>query len=95
MLSKNPRADKRTMLIQRRYIQIEWIYYSTLKISNMKTDISADFLFESKYLNVKGSNMHYIDQGEGDIEKTRIDLLEYCKRDTYAMVKILDVLYNV
>ena len=32
----------------------------------MNTDISADFLFESKYLNVKGSNMHYIDQGEGD-----------------------------
>ena len=32
----------------------------------MNTDISADFLFESKYLNVKGSDMHYIDQGEGD-----------------------------
>ena len=32
----------------------------------MNTTISADFPFESKYLNVKGSNMHYIDEGEGD-----------------------------
>lgn len=32
----------------------------------MNTSISADFLFESKYLNVKGSKMHYIDEGEGD-----------------------------
>lgn len=31
----------------------------------------------------------------GDIEKTRIDLLEYCKMDTYAMVKILEKLYKV
>jgi len=32
----------------------------------MKTNISADFPFESQYLNVKGSKMHYIDEGEGD-----------------------------
>jgi len=32
----------------------------------MNTIISAEFLFESKYLNVKGSKMHYIDEGEGD-----------------------------
>ena len=32
----------------------------------MNTNISADFPFESKYLNVKGSKMHYIDVGEGD-----------------------------
>ena len=32
----------------------------------MNTNISADFPFESKYLNVKGSKMHYIDEGEGD-----------------------------
>lgn len=29
---------------------------------------------------------------EGDIEKTRSLLLEYCKLDTFAMVKILDKL---
>ena len=32
----------------------------------MNTPISADFPFESKYLDVKGSKMHYIDEGEGD-----------------------------
>ena len=32
---------------------------------------------------------------QGDIEKTRIDLLEYCKLDTYAMVKILEKLKKV
>lgn len=28
--------------------------------------ISADFPFESKYLDVHGSKMHYVDEGEGD-----------------------------
>ncbi len=32
---------------------------------------------------------------QGDIEKTRIDLLDYCKLDTYAMVKILEKLKKV
>lgn len=32
---------------------------------------------------------------EGDLEQTRKDLLEYCKLDTLAMVKILDVLKKV
>tara|TARA_B100000780_G_scaffold260312_1_gene211916 strand:+ start:686 stop:2164 length:1479 start_codon:yes stop_codon:yes gene_type:complete len=32
---------------------------------------------------------------EGDIEKTRRHLLEYCKLDTFAMVKILDKLLQV
>jgi hypothetical protein len=32
---------------------------------------------------------------EGDVEETRIQLLEYCKLDTYAMIKILDVLNQV
>ena len=32
----------------------------------MKKEISAEFPFESKYLEVKGSNIHYIDEGEGD-----------------------------
>ena len=32
----------------------------------METTISPDFPFESKYISIKGSNMHYIDVGEGD-----------------------------
>lgn len=32
---------------------------------------------------------------QGDVQKTREDLLEYCQMDTYAMVKILEKLYMV
>jgi len=32
----------------------------------MKKEISAKFPFESKFVEVKGSKMHYIDEGEGD-----------------------------
>ncbi|ARV05430.1 hypothetical protein BTO04_01410 [Polaribacter sp. SA4-10] len=32
----------------------------------MSKHISSEFPFESKYLNVKGSKVHYIDEGEGD-----------------------------
>jgi hypothetical protein len=32
---------------------------------------------------------------EGDVEETRIQLLEYCKLDTYAMIKILEKLQQV
>lgn len=32
-----------------------------------KNVISAEFPFESKYVEVKGSKMHYIDEGEGDV----------------------------
>jgi hypothetical protein len=32
-----------------------------------KREILADFPFESKYVEVKGSKMHYIDEGEGDV----------------------------
>ena len=32
---------------------------------------------------------------EGDVVQTRKDLLAYCKMDTYAMVKILEVLKRV
>ena len=31
----------------------------------------------------------------GDIKETRRQLLEYCKLDTYAMVKILDIIKEV
>ncbi len=31
-----------------------------------KREISAAFPFESKYLDIKGSKIHYIDEGEGD-----------------------------
>ena len=32
---------------------------------------------------------------EGDVHKTRRQLLEYCELDTYAMVKILEKLFEV
>mgnify|MGYP000492046587 CR=1 FL=1 len=32
---------------------------------------------------------------EGDVEETRRQLLEYCKLDTYAMVKILEKLLQI
>ena len=32
----------------------------------MKKEISAEFPFESKYLEVKGSKIHYVEEGEGD-----------------------------
>ena len=32
----------------------------------MKNQISAEFPFESKYIDVKGSKIHYIDEGSGD-----------------------------
>ena len=32
---------------------------------------------------------------EGDIEETRRQLLDYCKLDTYAMVRILDKLLQL
>ena len=32
---------------------------------------------------------------QGDLQKTRTDLLEYCKLDTYAMVKILEKLKTI
>ena len=32
----------------------------------MEKEISAEFPFESKYLEVKGSKIHYIEEGEGD-----------------------------
>ena len=32
---------------------------------------------------------------EGDVEETRKQLLEYCKLDTFAMVKIMEKLLQV
>ncbi|TLX74617.1 haloalkane dehalogenase [Labilibacter sediminis] len=32
----------------------------------MKKEISAEFPFQSKYIEVKGSKIHYIDEGQGD-----------------------------
>ena len=32
----------------------------------MNTDISPKFPFESKFIEINGSNMHYVDVGEGD-----------------------------
>lgn len=33
---------------------------------NTSNEISAEFPFESKYLEVKGSKIHYVEEGEGD-----------------------------
>ncbi len=35
-------------------------------METIKKEISAEFPFESKYLDIKGSKIHYIDEGEGD-----------------------------
>ena len=32
----------------------------------MSKAISAEFPFESKYIDIKGSRIHYIDEGKGD-----------------------------
>ncbi len=32
----------------------------------MRNDISSEFPFESKYLDIKGSKIHYVDEGKGD-----------------------------
>jgi haloalkane dehalogenase len=39
---------------------------NTKDLTIMKKEISAAFPFESKYLEVKGSKIHYIEEGEGD-----------------------------
>lgn len=35
-------------------------------MESIKKEISAAFPFESKYLDIRGSKIHYIDEGEGD-----------------------------
>ena len=35
-------------------------------METLRKEISAAFPFESKYLDIKGNNIHYIDEGEGD-----------------------------
>jgi haloalkane dehalogenase len=32
----------------------------------MKTEISSQFVFDSNYVEINGSRMHYVDVGEGD-----------------------------
>ena len=32
----------------------------------MNTDISPKFPFDAKFIEINGSNMHYVDVGEGD-----------------------------
>jgi pimeloyl-ACP methyl ester carboxylesterase len=38
----------------------------TKNYKRMKKTISAEFPFESKFIEIKGSKMHYIDKGKGD-----------------------------
>ena len=35
-------------------------------METIRKEISAAFPFESKYLDIKGNKIHYIDEGEGD-----------------------------
>jgi haloalkane dehalogenase len=48
------------------FAQTDSIALETMQ-DGTKREISADFPFESKYVEVKGSKMHYIDEGEGDV----------------------------
>lgn len=36
------------------------------KITKVEKEISADFLFESKFLNLGADTVHYVESGEGD-----------------------------
>jgi len=53
MIEKNPCKNRDSF----------FIFYTS---ENMPKKISADFPFESNFLEVKGHRMHYIDEGEGD-----------------------------
>ena len=39
----------------------------------METEISSEFPFESKYIEIEESEIHYIDVGKGDLYFTSID----------------------
>lgn len=57
--------------------------------SYKELDIRDGFTASSVYLNMVTGNF------EGDRDKGRIDLLKYCKLDTFAMVKIHDKLSSI
>ncbi len=44
-----------------------------IDILTMETEISSEFPFESKYIEIEESEIHYIDVGKGDLYFTSID----------------------
>ena len=81
--------------------QKKWYYTPEMKGSYSIKAVLPALVPELSYQNLEikeggtaSSTFVQIVNGEfeGDIEKTRTDLLEYCKMDTYAMVKILEKL---
>ncbi|MDU8886308.1 DUF2779 domain-containing protein [Yeosuana sp. MJ-SS3] len=81
----------------------KWYYTPAMKGSYSIKSVLPALVPELSYqdLEIKeggtASNLFLqIVKGEfnGDIDKTKKELLEYCKMDTYAMVKILEVLYK-
>ena len=84
--------------------QKKWYYTPEMKgrytIKNVLPALVPELFYQDLEISEGGtaSNIFYqmvTGEFQGDIEQTRKDLLEYCKLDTYAMVKILERLYQV
>ncbi len=84
--------------------QKKWYYTPAMKGSYSIKAVLPALVPELSYQDLEiseggtASNTFYqmvTGEFQGDIEQTRKDLLEYCKLDTYAMVKILEKLYLV
>jgi len=102
-------SKKLTDIIQRMKdlmipFQQKWYYTPDMKGSYSIKYVLPALVPELSYDNLAikeggmASNTFYqmvIDEFKGYIPKTRNDLLEYCKLDTYAMVKILEKIYTV
>jgi len=84
--------------------QQKWVYKPEMKGSYSIKYVLPALVPELSYdkLAIKeggiASNTFYqmvIGEFEGDISKTRRNLLEYCELDTYAMVRMVEELYRV
>lgn len=84
--------------------QKKWFYTPEMKGSYSIKYVLPALVPELSYqdLEIKeGGTASYIftqmvnGEFQGNIDKTKVDLLEYCKLDTYAMVKILEKLKEV
>ena len=102
-------ANKLTDIIQRMKdlmipFQQKWVYTPEMQGSYSIKKVLPALVPELSYDNLAikeggtASNTFYqmvIGEFDGFIPKTRKDLLEYCELDTYAMVKILEKLYEI
>jgi hypothetical protein len=84
--------------------QQRWYYTHTMQGSYSIKKVLPALVPELSYANLEISNggdasdiYAAMVQGtfEGDVNRTRQNLLEYCKLDTYAMVKIVEKLQNL